>query len=99
MLSFNLRVGDDVWFGKNGDPLEDYQQLVLKETDDDFLTVLTPDEVIDIPFGGKTVGLGFLDVRVCAKPDYEDPSAVTLGLEAPSDVKILRGRIYRRELH
>jgi hypothetical protein len=98
MLSFNLRLGDDVWFGKFGSPLDGFQQLTLKEANDRHLTVFTPEEIIDIPFDGDTVDSGIFGVRIAAQPDDMDSGLFSIGMDAPDDVQILRGRVYRRQL-
>ncbi len=98
MLSFTLRVGDDVYFGADGAPLEEYQQLVLKEARNGHLTVLTPEESIDIPVDGQMVDSGIMDVGLRVWPDAVDKGLFTLSMEAHRSVRILRGRVYRREL-
>lgn len=98
MLSFNLREGDDVWFGKEGVPLEQWQQMVLNKANGSCLTVLTPTEVIEVDYDAAPIDSGVLGVRIAVKEDPAQQGQFTFGMDAPQDVKIMRGRVYRRQL-
>lgn len=97
MLVLNMQVGDDVFFGEWGAPLDRFKQIVVKGMDEGFVTVHTPDEEIDIPFNSGKVDLGLHKASIAAERD-EVSGGVKLGIEAPKSIRILRGRIYRREL-
>jgi hypothetical protein len=98
MLNFNLRIGDDVWFGKKEMPLHEWQQMILKSADDQYLTVFTPTEVLGVEYDDEPMDSGVLEVKIAVKRDAGISGQFTFGMEAPSDVKIMRGRVYRREL-
>lgn len=95
-----MAVGDDVYVGDRAGQLDEFSQIILKNVDGSCLTVLTPSEVIEIPLTGEKVDSGLMGVQMCAQaaPEHLGPDAVTLGFEAPYQVRILRGRVYRREL-
>lgn len=99
MLNFNLRAGDDVWFGLDGQPLDQWQQIICKSVDGAFLTVFTPSEVLEVLLGDSPMDSGVHDVKIAAKADLSGDDTFMLGIEAPQSVKIMRGRVYRRELN
>jgi hypothetical protein len=98
MLSFNLRIGDDVWLGRDGDSLDAYQQIVLNKVNDQFLTVLTPTEVIDLLLDDRPIDSGIMGAKIAAREDASDRTLFSFGIDAPQDVRIMRGRVYRRQL-
>jgi len=98
MLSFNVRAGDDIWFGLRGASLGTFQQVVIKATTDDGgVTLLTPTEEIDLIPDTEAEELGVLGVRVqVTQAHYEDHAL--LGMIASDNVVILKGRKYRKQL-
>jgi hypothetical protein len=98
MLSFNLREGDDVWFGYEGQPLAEWQQMIIKDADEFGMTVFTPTEVLSVRFDDRPMDSGVLGVKIAVKQDPAQMGQFTFGMDAPQNVKIMRGRVYRRQL-
>jgi hypothetical protein len=99
MLSFNLREGDDFWLGKEDLPLESWSQVVLNKASSTYMTVLTPDEAIDVPLGSDIgTDLGLYNASLVIRDDPVDSGLFSVGISAEPVVKIMRGRVYRRQL-
>lgn len=98
MLTLKVRPGDDVWIGHADQALDQYRQVIVHRVNGQFMTVLTPDEEIDIPFGDDLIDLGLEGVRVCTKANEMVPDQYVLGISAPRHVLVLTGRNYRKSL-
>lgn len=87
MLTFKMKLGDDAYV--------DDRQIILHSVKGDCLTVLTDDEIIEIPFGSEGVDLDG-KTRLYSKPDPDMPGSYLFGFTAPADVLILTGRNWRK---
>lgn len=87
MLVFQVRTGDDVYIND--------KQVFLNRAEKHGLVVMTEEEEIFIPFGGKGASLSN-DVRMfAARSDHH--GLYRWGFKAHPSTIILTGRNYRRQ--
>ena len=100
MLTFNMLPGDDVWVGPRNAPLTEWTQLILHKVVGRILTIMTDDTALDLDLNDRyrKVPLGQYGTNLMAQDNPRVEGEITIGIDAPDHIGILRGRVYRRNL-
>lgn len=98
MLNLDFREGDDLYVGVKSAPYSTFKQVILHKVSGGVATFLTEEEAVDVEVSDKPcrVDIGMHGIRVSVKKSPIREDNYTLGLEAPQDILMLRGRKYRQ---
>lgn len=104
MLILKMKVGDDFYLGKEGEP-SSYQQCFVQSVEVDEETgakqvvLATPTELLTLEDGSpEKIELGLFRASATVQIDEGSTTRLDLGISAPRDTHIVRGTIFRSKI-